>query len=107
MTITDIGVTSSTGDNDGLRATTTHRPCCQAGQIGHWFLPGITTALPFSETADISRIRSDDGEVILNRRNDALPPTGIYTCNIPDSSGVLTNVYIGIYLESTGQRSFI
>ena len=78
-----------------------------AGQIGEWFLPGVTTALPYSTTDSISRTRSDEGEIILNRRNDALSPTGIYTCNIPNSNGVLTLVYIGIYLESTGQRSFI
>ena len=103
MTITDIGE----GPTNGLRATTTRRPCCKAGQIGDWFLPGIDTALPYSNDADIYRTRSDDGEIILNRRNDALSPTGIYTCNITDSSGVFTDVYIGIYLESTGQRSFI
>ena len=103
VTITDIGE----GPTNGLRATTTYRPCCFDIQIGHWFLPGIDTALPFSATADISRSRSDDGEIILNRRNDALSPTGIYTCSITDSSGVFTDVYIGIYLESTGQRSFI
>ena len=103
VTITDIGE----GPTSGLRATTTHRPCCSAGQIGQWFLPGVTNTLSFSDTANISRSRSDNGEIILNRRNNATSPTGIYTCSIPDSNGVLTDVYIGIYLEATGQKSFI
>ena len=106
VTITDIGVTIPNVENNGLRANTTHRPCCQAESMGVWYLPGVATPLGFDVSADFSRSRSNNGEVILSRRSDANDPTGIYRCNIPDNTGTLVNVYIGIYLESTGQRSY-
>ena len=105
VTITDIGVTIPNGENNGLRANTTHSPCCQNPSMGNWYLPGVATPLGFSTTADFSRSRSVNSEVILSRRNDVTAPTGIYRCNLPDNTGALVDVYIGIYLESTGQRS--
>ena len=34
--------------------------------------------------------------VLLNHRNNAGGPTGIFTCKIPDASGQLRTVYIGV-----------
>ena len=34
--------------------------------------------------------------VLLNHRNNAGGPTGIFTCEIPDASGQLRTVYIGV-----------
>ena len=40
------------------------------------------------------------GGALLNRRSDAMGPTGIYRCVIPDAEGVNQTLYIGIYANT-------
>lgn len=45
--------------------------------------------------------------VRLHRRNNAMMPTGIYRCQVPDFNNNLENIYIGIYpvREQTGKKT--
>ena len=38
----------------------------------------------------------------LNKRKGSTLPSGVFLCSIPDASGVLQNIYIGVYPEGSG-----
>ena len=38
----------------------------------------------------------------LHRRNNALSPTGMYRCDIPDNTYDLKSIYIGLYRAVDG-----
>ena len=64
--------------------------CCtedDGGMAGEWILP--------SDSADFTTSRVPSA-VLLNRRNNALGPTGIFTCRIPDGNNQLSTLYIGV-----------
>ncbi|XP_064386408.1 uncharacterized protein LOC135334957 isoform X2 [Halichondria panicea] len=89
-----------TGDN-GLIAATTYRPCCTG--TGNWFLPGASTALSSQVAQSFYQSRSANGELVLNR-GDFVPNTaGLFRVNIPNTSGGLTDVYIGLYTNTGGE----
>ena len=99
MLLSDIGEGSN-----GLFCLTDRIQCCttEAGDArGGWRFPNATsvtldTSLYLYRSRGYSSIR-------LNRRNDAVAPTGIFTCRIPtDQSIINTNMYIGVY-DDTGE----
>ncbi len=93
--ITDIGeFTSQTlrGGASSLVCDTSNvnRYCCRAsdgGSVGEWFFPNGTMVLRNSgnENADFTR-SGFTHQVRLNRRNNALMPTGEYLCTVPHVS---------------------
>ena len=90
VVITDI----ETGDN-GLICTTTFRPCCKDGKHGEWYYPNGSMVPNKAAGEDFSRSRSEVGEVRLNRRNNAISPTGIFHCELPVSDNVTEMLYVG------------
>ena len=81
--LSDIGESSS-----ALFCLTDRTRCCSitAGgeRHGAWKFPNGSEIMQESMGGDIYRTRSYSS-VILNRRNNAVGPTGIYTCEIPDA----------------------
>ena len=78
--------------------------CCReedGDQAGEWMLPGTQDTTDFH----ISRAPS---AVLLNRVNSSTAerPTGIYTCLIPDSTGHLKTLYIGLDTSKNIERHF-
>ena len=77
--------------------------CCtdvEGGVAGEWFLPGQTQAVigvdaQGADSADFTAARAPSA-LLLNRRNNAGGPTGIFTCRIPDGSGQVRTAYIGV-----------
>ena len=100
VTSTDIG----TGDA-GLVCTTTYRPCCDsANPETQWYFPNgnpvpNNPALPYQRTRG-----QNPGRVILSRNSESTI-TGIFHCDIPDDSGVIQSLYVGIYTSTTGESS--
>ena len=100
VTRTDIG----TGDA-ALLCTTTYSPCCTSGNSGtHWYFPDRSQivnngGLPYYRTRSGL---ANPGSVRLNR-NPQGTTTGIFRCDIPDASGVLQSMFVGIYDSGTGE----
>ncbi len=97
VTITDIGV----GDN-ALFCLSNSNICCRTSNgvtSGEWFLPGGSTHIngngESSSTADFSRSRRSSA-VLLNRRNNAIEPEGLYRCDVIDARNIAQTLYIGI-----------
>jgi hypothetical protein len=65
--------------------------CCRGadgGNVGEWFDPGGTQIPRFGRaiTADFSR-SAYTHQVRLNRRNNAMSPTGVFECRVPPMGG--------------------
>jgi hypothetical protein len=96
--ITDIGVFVAGSDrvNPGTslvcRTDYVNTQCCRGidgGNVGEWFDPDGNELPRFSDTdaeADFSR-SAYTHQVRLNRRNNAMSPTGAFECRVPPTGG--------------------
>ena len=100
VNITDIGT-----DSAALICTTTRPTCCLSTDGSHWYFPdGSTvqrTGTTYYRTRTVTVI-SGTGTVRLHR-NPGATTTGIFRCDIPDASGDLQSLYVGIYTATTGE----
>ena len=93
-----VVVLAEIGDGPAaLYCLTNLTTCCEDGSGGEWFLPGETQPVVAgdADSADFTSGRVPSA-VLLNRRNNVMGPTGIYTCRIPDGSGPVRTAYIGV-----------
>ena len=88
-----------------LVCTTTYTSCCTGfgNPDTQWYFPNGSevmnqpTSLPYRRTRGQS-----PGRVNLIRNSDTTT-TGIFHCDIPDDSGALQSLYVGIYDSGTGE----
>ena len=98
VTRTDIGT-----DSAALLCTTTYSLCCSSGNPGtQWFFPNGTQVqnnpgLPYYRT------RSTNPRAVRLHRNPQGTTTGLFQCDVFDSSGVLQRTFVGIYDSGTGE----
>ena len=101
VNITDIGTGSA-----ALICTTTRPDCCLSTDGSHWYFPDGSavqrTGTTYYRTRTISY--GGGGTVRLNR-NPGATTTGVFHCDIPDASGDLQSLYVGIYTATTGESS--
>ena len=89
VSLTDIGE----GYN-ALHCLTNLTTCCKVPRrMGQWILPNGYVAL--GSGTDFYT-RRGPGAVLLNRRAG---PTGLFTCQVPDGSGMERTLYIGMDLS--------
>ena len=81
---------SAIGEGESaLLCVTNKTACCgRPNRFGEWFFPNGSMVPSAGSNWDFFRGRGDK-LVRLSRRNDAMSPTGIYQCKVPDASGVL------------------
>jgi len=98
VTNTDIGTGS-----EALLCTTTYTLCCSsANQETQWYFPN-GSQVPNNPNLPYRRTRGAyPGRVILSRNSESTT-TGIFHCDIPDASGVIQSLYVGIYDSGTGE----
>ena len=104
--MTDIGTGIA-----ALACTTLYTPCCSG--LGNpdtqWYFPNgskflNSSNLPYYQTRSNPFFgeRTVPPSVLLHRNPEGTT-TGIFHCDIPDASGVLQNLYVGIYNSTTGE----
>ena len=103
VVITDI---ETGADGSRLICATTFRPCCKGGLRGEWYYPNGAMVPGSSAGEDFHRSRSNNGEVRLNRRNNAMSPTGIFRCELPVSDSVIQTLYVGVYASNDNGEMF-
>ena len=100
VNITDIGTGSA-----ALICTTTLPGCCLSTDGSHWYFPNGSqvqrTGTTYYRTRTDSHI-SPPGTVRLHRISGATT-TGVFHCDILDTSGYLQSIYVGIYTATTGE----
>ena len=93
--ITDIGsITTNDTSNPGsslvCNTTNVNIQCCRGvddpngGGRGEWYLPNGTRILNTPD-ANFYRTRHTQ-QVRLNRRNNAISPTGVFICEVPNDA---------------------
>ena len=96
-----VDLTEVGADSNALICLTTLMECCRgsdtngAGSMGNWMFPDGSLVPSRSRGASISRLRGPSS-VLLHRINNAMSPSGVYTCEIPDADN--TNTELNIYL---------
>ena len=99
VNITDIGT-----DSAALICTTTRPGCCLSTDGSHWYFPDGSavqrTGTTYYRTRTISAV---GGGTVRLHRNSGATLTGVFHCDIPDGSGNLQSLYVGIYTATTGE----
>ena len=108
--ITDIGSENTYDRRDpgsSLVCVTTNvnTNCCRnsdnpnGGSRGEWYLPNGTRIFNTPYTTNFFRTRHNQ-QVRLNRRNNTMSPTGVFTCEVPNDANRTTpftaSIRIGI-----------
>ena len=85
---------SSIGEGENALRCVTDGQCCGSPfRAGEFYFPDTSRVLTQGAGGDFYRNRGD-GMIRLNRRNNATSPTGVYRCEIPDSTGSLQQLFI-------------
>ena len=101
VTITDIGT-----DVAALICTTARRGCCLSTDGSQWYFPNGSIVQRTGATYYRSRtISHGPGGTVRLHRNPRATTTGVFHCDIPDDSGDLQSIYVGIYTATTGESS--
>ena len=71
--------------------------CLSRNTLGNWKFPNESALSNSSSGANIYTTRRPNA-VLLHSRNNAMEPTGVFTCEVTDDGGVLRSLYILIYV---------
>ena len=103
FTIMNIGTGSA-----ALRCTTTNSGCCSSGNpASQWYFPSgsqVPNRGVSPPSMTFSRTKSTSPGTVLLHRNSEATTTGVFRCDIPDDSGDLQSIYVGIYTATTGEQ---
>ena len=94
VSLTDIGESYN-----ALHCLTNLTTCCKGSdpmsmsRMGQWILSD--GSVPSGDGTDFY-IRRGPSAVLLNRKTSAVGPTGLFTCQVPDGSGMERTLYIGV-----------
>ena len=112
--ITAIGSGVESNGGDAVVCATEYVPCCGSflNRFGDWFYPNGTEVPPYGYYYEFYRFRRDSyqvtlGGALLNRRSDAIEPTGIYWCIIPDVDGLNQMLYVGLYTNANNGKHVV
>ena len=86
---------------DAVACQTDRIHCCRDYRIGEWYYPNRSNVPIEGRGALFYRNRSDEGLVLLHRRNHNIitaSSTGLFCCVLPDASGVIQTLCIGLLL---------
>ena len=105
VTLTEIGE-----DRAALFCLTDRAACCRGRDIGAgasgsgvWLLPGGSPVIASLKAVAGMFYRSRSASAVLLHRDSAtLGPSGVFTCNIPDSADLPQQVFVGIYPPDAG-----
>ena len=97
--IDDIG---EGDDGAALLCVTNLIQCCRdedtsdgVGALGVWLYPNRTD-VQLKDSGDKFYHNRDRSIVRLNRRDNAISPTGLYCCKVPDASNTLQRIYANV-----------
>ena len=104
VTLTDIGE-----DRAALFCLTDRAACCRTSDIpgasgrGVWLLPGGSPVVQMSGAVAGMFYRSRGASaLLLHHDSTTLGPSGVFTCDIPDSADLPQQVFVGIYPPDAG-----
>ena len=109
----DIVTLESIGEGDqSLLCVTNEVNCCRGSDtggngVGEWYFPGDGSMVGTSNGGGSIYRNRGPSVVRLNRRNNAMMPTGVFRCEVPDASGTNQNIYVGVYSPGVGKLTLV
>ena len=87
---------------DALLCLTNSVSCCEKGDDGTsgsmWYFPDSSLVPLGTQGSGLGvYITRGPSVVRLHRRSNSTIPAGIFHCEIPDASGIIQRIYIGVY----------
>ena len=105
--LTLVGEDDTGTPHNTVRCNNDLGACCKKSQIhqGDWFFPNGSEMSHYTDGDHISIYRTRDAQrIILNRRHNAMGPSGIYRCDVAtvavhndNDPSVRAMVYVGLY----------
>ena len=86
-----IRKTIRTGDG-ALRCVTNNTACCTDPDVGDWTDP--RDAAVYQGTTQTSHLYVTRGNGVVSLNRNEKGDAGMWRCNIPDSTGMMQNIYI-------------
>ena len=85
-------------EDDGLKCVTNSDGCCHDTNVSNWRDERGELVQEGADDGTCLYVTRGDGEISLNRRNSSCIPatSGLWRCDIPDSSGEIQSLYIYI-----------
>ena len=101
VAVTDIGE-----NDEALLCYTNSTACCrnnlrETNSTREWHFPN-GSVVGMNDNGDDFYGNRGPSVVRLNRRNNALMPTGVFRCEVPDANGSSQSLYVGIYPSGLG-----
>ena len=94
--------------NRALKCKTDNHNCCNNSDNGNWTDDRGTAVHQGADGATCLYVTRRQGVISLNCKSDCIPDTsGLWRCNIPDSSEVMQSIYIYISNDTTSGKIFL
>ena len=94
----------SDGDR-ALKCKTDSRNCCNAFDVGNWRDERGRVVHQGEDESTCLYVTRGQGVISLNRKSDCIPDTsGLWRCDIRDSSEVMQIIYIYISIDNTSGK---
>ena len=91
----------TTGDR-ALKCVTDSADCCTDPDVGNWRDERGRAVQQEADGDTCLYVTKGQGHVSLNRKIACVPVPGLWSCDIPDSSGVIQSMYIYIASGTIG-----
>ena len=91
--------------NDALKCVTDNAGCCTNPDVGNWTDESGGAVHQGASGATTIYVTRGGGVVSYNRIIGGL--SGMWRCDIPDSSGVMQSIYIYTGLSTSGEFSYL
>ena len=94
----NLSLTSIGKDQDALICKTDKEDCCATppNRVGEFYYPG-GVQVPIRKLGGAFYRTRGNQEIYLNRRAGFNSPSGVFRCDIPNSSGMMQTIYITLY----------
>ena len=90
-----------------LKCVTDSVNCCIDSDVGNWRDERGRAVHQGEDEATCLYVTRGQGVISLNRKSDCIPDTsGLWRCDIPDSSEVMQSLYIYISNDNTSGKPF-
>ena len=91
-----------------LKCVTDSVNCCNDSDVGNWRDERGRAVYQEEDEATCLYVTRGQGVISLNRKSDCIPDTsGLWRCDIPDSSDVMQSLYIYISNDTTSGKTKI
>ena len=97
----------SDGDR-ALKCVTDSDNCCTDSDVGNWTDGRGRAVHQGADETNCLYVTIGHGEISLNRNSSCIPDTsGLWRCDVPDSSEVMQSIYIYISNDTTSGKQLL